>query len=213
MATNQKTKALLKQMTQDDIKLGDLKKLAKEIKIDHEVALSLWESKNHYARLLSVLIMDKKCLTESVIEELAKDLMQNNEQQRNQIAEWLMANQLTKAKATKELLLQWQDHSSPVLRRLFWYYQARLRWTGQTPPENTDELVELLEENLAKEQPEVQWAMNFCAGQIGVHQPEYRSRCIKLGEKTGLYKDQKVSRGCTPNYLPKFIEIEAGKRA
>ncbi len=213
MATNQKTKALLKQMTQDDIKLGDLKKLAKEIKIDHEVALSLWESKNHYARLLSVLIMDKKCLTESVIEELAKDLMQSNEQQRNQIAEWLMANQLTKAKATKELLLQWQDHSSPVLRRLFWYYQARLRWTGQTPPENTDELVELLEENLAKEQPEVQWAMNFCAGQIGVHQPEYRSRCIKLGEKTGLYKDQKVSRGCTPNYLPKFIEIEAGKRA
>lgn len=62
-------------------------------------------------------------------------------------------------------------------------------------------------------EPEVQWAMNFTAGQIGIHEPDYRARCVKLGEKTGLYKDEKVSRGCTPNYLPQFIDIEVRKRA
>lgn len=204
---------LLAQITKDDIKLGELKKIAKQIKMNHQLAQALWASEHQSARLLSVLIMDKKCLTQSAIEDLAKDLLQQSETQRNQISEWLLANQLTKSKKTKDLLEQWQDHASPVLRRLFWYHQARLRWVGQTPPGNTDELVVLLEKDLAKEQPEVQWAMNFCAGQIGVHQPEYRDRCIKLGERSGLYKNQKVSKGCTPSYLPKFIEIEVAKRS
>ena len=204
---------LLAQITKDDIKLGELKKIAKQIKMDHQLAQALWASEHQSARLLSVLIMDKKCLTQSAIEDLAKDLLQQSEPQRNQISEWLLANQLTKSKKTKDLLEQWQDHASPVLRRLFWYHQARLRWVGQTPPGNTDELVVLLEKDLAKEQPEVQWAMNFCAGQIGVHQAEYRDRCIKLGERSGLYKNEKVSKGCTPSYLPKFIEIEVAKRS
>jgi 3-methyladenine DNA glycosylase AlkD len=204
---------LLAQITKDDIKLGELKKIAKQIKMDHQLAQALWASEHQSARLLSVLIMDKKCLTQSAIEDLAKDLLQQSETQRNQISEWLLANQLTKSKKTNDLLEQWQDHASPVLRRLFWYHQARLRWVGQTPPGNTDELVVLLEKDLAKEQPEVQWAMNFCAGQIGVHQPEYRDRCTKLGERSGLYKNDKVSKGCTPSYLPKFIEIEVAKRS
>lgn len=204
---------LLAQITKDDIKLGELKKIAKQIKMNHQLAQALWASEHQSARLLSVLIMDKKCLTQSAIEDLAKDLLQQSETQRNQISEWLLANQLTKSKKTKDLLEQWQDHASPVLRRLFWYHQARLRWVGQTPPGNTDELVVLLEKDLAKEQPEVQWAMNFCAGQIGVHQPEYRDRCIKLGECSGLYKNEKVSKGCTPSYLPEFIEIEVAKRS
>lgn len=63
-----------------------------------------------------------------------------------------------------------------------------------------------------QEEPEVQWAMNFTAGWIGVYEEEYRERCIKLGEATGLYKDDMVSKGCTPNYLPGFITIEVAKR-
>ena len=65
---------------------------------------------------------------------------------------------------------------------------------------------------MAKAEPEVQWAMNFSAGQIGVFEPAYRSRCIELGERIGLYKGDPVAKGCTPDYLPEFIRIEAAKR-
>jgi hypothetical protein len=54
--------------------------------------------------------------------------------------------------------------------------------------------------------------MNFCAGQIGVHEPKFRSRCIKLGKTLGLYKDEHVAKNCTPSYLPEFIRIEVAKR-
>ena len=128
------------------------------------------------------------------------------------LMDWLMANQLTKSKKTLTLLESWENSPSSLQRRAYWYYQGRLRWTGQKPPENTEDLLKAIEANIAKEEAEVQWAMNFTAGWIGVYDERYRKRCIGIGMKSGLYKDQKVSKGCTPNYLPEFIAIEVGKR-
>ncbi|MFC5466007.1 DNA alkylation repair protein [Lederbergia graminis] len=196
-----------------DTKLGDLRKIAKEIKRDHELAMELWSSEKYLPRLLAVLIMDKKLLTEDVLNELDNDMQTHTVDERNNIMDWLMANQLTKSKKLITLMESWQNSPSALQRRVFWYYQARLRWTGQTPPDNTEDLVTAIEANIAQEEPEVQWAMNFTAGWIGVYDEKYRERCIKIGEKTGLYKGEMVSKGCTPNYLPEFIEMEVNKRA
>ncbi|WP_273567132.1 hypothetical protein [Maribacter halichondriae] len=86
-----------------------------------------------------------------------------------------------------------------------------MRWLGKTDQSNTEFLLDAIEKNLLKEAPEVQWAMNYTAGQIGKWQEEYRARCIAIGEETGLYKDEIVSKNCTPSYLPKFISIEVAK--
>lgn len=108
-------------------------------------------------------------------------------------------------------MLSWENSFSSLQRRIFWYYQARLRWVGQKPPLNTEELLSKIEERIIKEVSEVQWAMNFTAAQIGVFEEKYRARCIALGENTGLYRDEIVAKNCTPNYLPKFIAIQLGK--
>lgn len=105
----------------------------------------------------------------------------------------------------------WRSSKSYRQRRIYWYHQGRLRWVEQTPPPTTDELMTYLETELENEHPDVQWAMNFTAGQIGVFGSKYRTRCIKLGERTGLYRDEMVAKNCTPNYLPEFIAIQAAK--
>lgn len=212
MASKISLENLLVEISEDGIKMGDLKKKAKEIKKDHELAMGLWESGRFYPRMLAVLIMDKMLLTQEVMERLAEDIHANEQEHREQIADWLMANQLMKSKKTLAQLESWEKAKWPILRRLFWYHQARLRWVGQAPPDNTGELLDSLEENLEAEEPEVQWMMNFTAGWIGIHQPEYRKRCVALGERLELYKGEKVSRGCTPSYLPEFIRIEVEKR-
>ncbi len=196
----------------DGTPLGDIKKRGASIQKDHALAMDLWATGRHPARLLAVLILDRKLLDQAALDALATDIEGLDETEGNQLADWLLANQLMKDKKTAALLTTWQGHASPVLRRLYWYHQARLRWTGQAPPDNTAELMKELERNLAREQPRVQWAMNFCAGWIGVHEPAFRARCVKLGQKTGLYKDESVPKNCTPSYLPEFIRIEAAKR-
>lgn len=193
-------------------KLGDLRKIAKDVKKDHELAMELWSTGEFLPRLLAILIMDKKLLSQDVLNELDKDMQAHPFNERNNLMDWLMANQLTKDKKTIALMESWENSPSPLQRRIFWYYQGRLRWTGQTPPDNTEDLLSAIEANLAKEEPEVQWAMNLTAGWIGVYDEKNRTRCMKIGEKTGLYKDEMVSKGCTPNYLPEFITIEVNKR-
>lgn len=196
----------------DKTKLGDIKKLANEIKKNHDLALELWATGKYFARLLAVLIMDKKLLSQEFIDKLDNDTEIYKENERNQLIDWLMANQLSKDKKTIALMESWEGSPSSLQRRIFWYYQARLRWMGKTPPTSNDELLSKIENQIEKEEPEVQWAMNFLAGWIGVYDKKYRDRCVALGEKTGLYKGKMVSKGCTPEYLPEFIAIESNKR-
>jgi len=211
MKLSSKTAHILSQIT-TTTKLGDLRKIAKEIKKDHELALELWSTPDFLARLLAILIMDNKRISQDTVNQLDQDMLMHPPEERNQLMDWLMANQLTKDKKTIALIESWQNSVSPLQRRIFWYYQARLRWTGQIPPPNSLELLNEIEVKITIEEPEVQWAMNFLAGWIGVYEKQYRDRCIAIGEKTGLYKGDMVSKGCTPNYLPEFIAIESNKR-
>ena len=209
--TSEKAETIFRQID-DNTKLGDLRKIAKEIKVDHELAMELWSSGKFLPRLLSILIMDKKLLSEEVLDELVDDMKIHTYDESNNLMDWLLANQLTKNKKLTTLMESWEDSPYALQRRTYWYHQGRLRWTGKTPPNNTSDLVTAIEAEISQEQPEVQWAMNFTAGWIGVYEEQYRKRCVIIGEDTGLYKDEKVSKGCTPNYLPEFIMIESNKR-
>lgn len=212
MTLSARATKLVDEFTHENVKMGDLKARGKEIKKNHELALELWSTEQYHPRLLATLIFDTKLLSAEVIDQLASDMLQHDAQERTQVADWLLANQLAKDKKLVSLMATWEKAASPMLRRWFWYHQARLRWVGQTPPDNSAALLDSLEKDMAHAEPEVQWAMNFCACQIGVHEPKYRARCIKLGEALVLYKDDHVARNCTPSYLPEFIRIEVAKR-
>ena len=199
------------QVNQEGTKLGDLRKIAKTIKRNHELAMELWNTGDFLPQQLAVLIMDKKELTQELINQLDKDIQNHEYDERNQLTDWLMANQFMKNKKIVALIENWEDSPSNMQRRIFWYYQARLRWTGKIPVDNAESLLASIEKNITKEVPEVQWAMNFTVGQIGIFEAKQRDRCINIGKNTGLYKDEVVHKNCTPNYLPEFIRIQVGK--
>ena len=213
MNLSSKAAAIYSEISAENTKLGDLRKMAKEIKKDHNLAMELWSTGEFMPRQLAILIMDKKHLDQKLIDQLSTDILGHVFKERNHLMDWLMANQLNKDKKTIDLMQCWENSPSPMQRRIYWYYQARLRWMGNTDHPNTEELLATIETKLANEEPEVQWAMNFTAGQIGKWQKEYRDRCIAIGVNTGLYKDEKAPKNCTPNYLPEFIRIEAAKVA
>jgi len=118
MKHSSKAENILSQLN-DKSKLGDIKKLATEIKKDHELALELWSTEKHFARLLAVLIMDKKYLSQEFIDKLTNDIKGQAEDERNQLIDWLMANQLMKDKRTIALMGSWENSSSSFQRRIF----------------------------------------------------------------------------------------------
>ncbi|MEQ8413568.1 MAG: DNA alkylation repair protein [Imperialibacter sp.] len=211
MNLSQKASRIYTQIDKSNIKFGDLRKIANDIKKDHELALELWSTGKFFPRQLAILIMDKKLIKQEFVDKIDRDMQNHDMDERNQLTDWFMANQLSKDKNTIALIESWKKSSSVMQRRIFWYHQARLRWMGNTNQSNTEELLTSIEKNIANEQPEVQWAMNYTAGQIGKWQEKYRARCISIGEETGLYRDEVVAKNCTPSYLPEFIRIEAAK--
>jgi 3-methyladenine DNA glycosylase AlkD len=48
------------------VKRGDLRKLAKKIKKDHSLAMSLWETENIDARFLATLVMEPVALAKTL---------------------------------------------------------------------------------------------------------------------------------------------------
>ncbi|MCH5715521.1 DNA alkylation repair protein [Niabella hibiscisoli] len=152
--------------------------------------------------------MDNKLLSQEVINELDKDMQTHSSEERNQLIDWLMANQLTKDKKTIALIESWENSPSALQRRIFWYYQARLRWMGQTPPGNTEELLAAIESNIAGEQPEVQWAMNFTAAWIGVYEKSIASVVLLLVKQRGSTKARWYPRDVRPTIYPSLLLLK-----
>src|SRR5688500_186956 len=140
MKLSSKAEKILDQI-KSKTKLGDIRKIAKDIKKDHQLAMELWSTRKFLPRQLAILIMDNKLLSQDLINKLDKDIQEHLYDERNQLMDWLMANQLSKDKKTIALMESWQNSPSSLQRRIFWYYQARLRWLGQPPPPNTEELL------------------------------------------------------------------------
>ena len=156
MELSSKTEQILEQITGGNTKLGDLRVLARGIKKDHQLATELWSTKHFFARQLAILIMDKKLLDEDMIGRLVSDISQHTENEKLQLMDWLMANQLTKDKKTIAFIESWENSRSSLKRRTYWYYQGRLRWMGKIRPDS-GELLSRIEEKIEKEEPEVQW--------------------------------------------------------
>lgn len=49
-----------------------------------------------------------------------------------------------------------------------------------------------------------QEAMNRCLVEIGIHCPEYRRKCLALGERLGRFDTTPVPKGCTSSYAPEW---------
>ena len=89
MKLSSKAENILNQID-DKTKLGDLRKIANDIRKDHDLAMELWVTGKYLARQLAILIMDKKLLSQELIDKLDKDIRRHQENERNQLMDWLM---------------------------------------------------------------------------------------------------------------------------
>ena len=80
-----KTKDIYSRINEISPSMGELKKIAKTIKKDHVIGSELWSTQDYYARLLAILIIDQKYLTQDFIETIIQDIQIHTPAQRNQI--------------------------------------------------------------------------------------------------------------------------------
>ena len=179
------------------VKLGDIRKLAEKIKTD-ELATALWDTGNVDARLLAILLLKPKKLSRDDMDRMVRSVDFVH------VADWL-SNYVVKNHPDKESLRQsWMQEDDPWAARAGWSLTAG-RVARNPDGIDVPALLDRIESEMGSAAPEVQWTMNSCLANIGIHFPEHRERAIAIGEKLGIYRDYPVSKGCTSPFAPIWI--------
>jgi 3-methyladenine DNA glycosylase AlkD len=181
------------------VKLGDIRVISKKIKTDHELALKLWETGNVEAQLIATLIINVKLLTTDALDKLTRSTTCT------QVADWLNAYVVAQHSEKESLRVKWMAAKDRWAARAGWNLTAS-RINKGADDLDLPALLDRIEKEMPKAKPEVQWTMNNTLAAIGIHHPDLRERAIAMGEKIGLYRDWPVSKGCTPPYVPVWVE-------
>ncbi len=180
------------------VKLGDLRKVAKKIKTNHQLALSLWQTGNLDARLLAILILKPEDLSTDELEQMVQEATFF------QLADWVNSYVVKPYPDNESLRKKWMQSSDPMLARAGWNLTAQ-RVVRQAEILDLSALLDRLENEMGEAPAAAQWTMNFTLGYIGIHHEQHRERALAIGEKLGLYRDYPVSKGCTSPFVPIWI--------
>lgn len=181
------------------VKLGDIRKVAKAAKTDHPLAIKLWATGNVDARFMAILVMEPEELTVKDIDTMIR------EADFKYVADWFI-NYVIRKHAEKEALRQdWMSTDHPMAARAGWALTAS---RVVKEPEGLDlpALLDRIESEMADTDPLIQWTMNACLAEIGIHAAKLRKRALAIGEKLGIYRDYPVSKGCTSPFAPIWID-------
>lgn len=195
------------------VKLGDIRAIAAKIKVDHELAMKLWGTGNVEAQLLATLILVPKLLSADEVDAMTRSTTCA------QVAEWLNSYVVAKHPDHEALRVKWMKDKNRWAARAGWHLTASrvnkgAAGGGMGGTEGVDPaaLLDRIEMELPKASPEVQWTMNNTLAAIGIRHESLRARAIAIGERIGLYRDWPVSKGCTPPFVPVWIEAMVNRK-
>jgi len=187
------------------VALGDIRALAKKIRTNHELALSLWEAGNIDAQFLSTLLIQPKNLSAKELDRMVRSVSFVR------VADWLIAYVLRQHPEKESLRQKWMTADDRWAARAAWDLTAE---RVSKSPDGLDlpALLARIESEMASAAPEVQWTMNNTLATIGIHFPKLRKRAIAIGEKLGIYRDYPVSKGCTSPFAPIWINFMVNRK-
>lgn len=178
---------------------GDIRKSAKKIKINHELAIALWETENIDAQFLAILLIEPNKLSTDELDRIVQSVTFV------EVADWLN-NYVVKHHSDNETLRKkWMVSEDPMSARAGWSLTA-----GRVVrnPEGLDipTLLDRIESEMGTAVSEAQWNMNSTLANIGINFLEHRERDLYIGEKLGIYRDYPVSKSCTSLFAPIWIQ-------
>jgi 3-methyladenine DNA glycosylase AlkD len=180
------------------IKLGDIRKLADEVKGDHALALALWDSEILEARLIAVLMMKPKAVSAAGLNQLVRSNRQLP------VSDWLNSYVVKQHPEKEDLRQRWLQSDHPMAARAGWSLTAE-RVAKSPAGLDLAALLDRIEAEMATAEPEPKWTMNATLAAIGIHHGEHRARALAIGEALGVYRDYPTPPGCTSPFAPAWI--------
>jgi 3-methyladenine DNA glycosylase AlkD len=161
------------------IGMTQLKKLAKQIGRNHELALELWETSVYESKLLATLIDEPKKVTEEQVDKQVKEL-----------EFWMMSyaycsNLLPKTSFVKEKAVAWATSDDKLLRRCGYALLYELSKDKKVEDEYFEPYLEIIENSIQKEDNFVKDAMNMALFGLGKRSAKMNTKSLDIAKSIG----------------------------
>lgn len=177
------------------VRLPELRKLAKTIKKDHQLALDLWDTGLHEARLLASLIDDPALVTEEQIDNWTKDFNSWD------ICDQVCGNLFDRTPFAMKKAFEFSAHEAEFIKRagfvLMAEYAVHNKKAGN---ESFIVLMPVIEREAWDNRNFVKKAVNWALRQIGKRNDVLKAIAIQTAQNI-LKQDHKAAKWIASNAL------------
>jgi len=175
------------------VKSGDMGKVAREIKQDHGLALELWDSGNHDARVLATMIADPDQLTGKLLGLWIKDV-------NNHVTSYQVAGIAARSAAGRKLMRKWMRARGEWPSATGWNMLSQI--ASEPDAVSIDEaraFLVTIEEQIHDGKNRVKYSMNTAMIALGAYVPEFEDEAVRIAERIGQVE---VDHGLTSCQTP-----------
>jgi len=195
-------------MTRDNrlgVSIPDLRKMAKEIGKDHELALTLWKTEIQEARILAAMIDRPDKVTEQQMEEWVKDIDSWD------VCDQVCMNLFEKVPFVLKKINEWSDREEEFVKRTAFSLIACLAWHAkEAHDEDFIRFLPTIKSGAMDERNFVKKAVNWALRHIGKRNLNLNKAALETAEEIHQI-DSKAARWIASDAI-RELQSEAVQR-
>ena len=186
------------------VSYANLAKLKKQIKADHDLAVKLWDSGNHDARILATMIADPAEMKSQQLDVWAKELG-------NYVITDAFASLAGKTKYARKKMEKWTRSKQEWTGRLGWLLLVNFAQAdGELTNAELTEYRKIIEAGIHTSTNRVKDAMNSALMAMGIYRKSLQKKAIATARRIGKIDVDHGETNCkTPaaeSYIKKAVE-------
>jgi len=160
------------------VSVPDMRKMAKEVGKDHELALKLWTTGMSEARMVAAMIDEPAKVTEGQMEEWVKDISSWD------VCDQVCMNLFEKSSLAWKKILDWSKREEEFVKRTAFSLIACLAWHDkEAPDEKFIKLLPVVKRGAMDERNFVKKAVNWALRNIGKRNRNLNKAAIKTARE------------------------------
>ncbi|WP_183556870.1 DNA alkylation repair protein [Mucilaginibacter sp. SP1R1] len=177
------------------VNVPELRKLAKSIKKNHPLALELWDTGLHEARILASMIDDAALVTEQQIDSWTKDFNSWD------LCDQVCGNLFDRTPFAIPKAIEFSTYDQEFIKRASFVLMAEFAVHNKNAPDKTfTALMPIIEREAWDNRNFVKKAVNWALRQIGKRNDTLKARAIKTAENI-LKQNHKSAKWIASNAL------------
>jgi 3-methyladenine DNA glycosylase AlkD len=160
------------------VSVWELRRMAKPLRRDHDLALALWATGNHEARLLATMVDDPALVDEAQMDAWVLDLDSWD------VCDQLTSNLFDKTPFAYDKAQEWAARGEEFVRRAAFALMAALAWHDQqAPDERILAFLPLIEAHAGDPRNFVKKAVNWALRNIGKRNGALNAAAVACAER------------------------------